>query len=384
MSAFEKTKTQVANTSTKQKLFEGKDLVLMMVSGGSDSVAMAYLLSDMAKEGTIGSLAMLHVNHKLRGQDADADAEFCASLAKNLNIPFYLREIDVAKIASSNKANIEACARKVRFGAAKELMEKLCKGSSATGAIAVAHTLNDRMETFYMRSIVGTGPGGFGSLRYANTTSYGRIVRPLLDVTRDELRAYLFERQSLCGDTVSDCNGNLWREDVTNADTAYLRAFVREKMVPLAQSKNASLSDTLRRTMNLIAEEDDMLESEADKLSASFVKRLSETDSQEGILLMPELGLVQTPLLRRVVFNELSSLYESLYGPDGRIEEASVSAVMDAWDKDLYESDSSLKASAYVKKGYVVNIQGDLAVSANSKGVRIEPMSTFRQRRKKD
>ena len=107
-----------------------------------------------------------------------------------------------------------------------------------------------------MRSIVGTGPGGFRAMRYRN----GPVVRPLLDASRDDLRAYLVERERAGEPVAVDAEGALWREDATNAHTDRFRAYVRHEIVPRARMRNPQLLDVLCRSMNLIADEDDMLE----------------------------------------------------------------------------------------------------------------------------
>ena len=234
---------------------------LLMVSGGSDSTALAYLAHELRERGALGQLAMLHVNHQLRGQEADDDARFVAQLAELLGIPLFSCDIDIAGEAQRTGENVEAVARRERYLAANEALESLCLHAAAPladGRILTAHTSDDRVESFYMRSIVGTGPGGFRAMKYRN----GPVVRPLLDVSRDDLRAYVSQREQA---------GNLWREDATNAHTDRFRAFVRHEIVPRAKERNPQLLEVLSRTMNLIADEDDMLESMVDELMERHV-----------------------------------------------------------------------------------------------------------------
>ncbi len=383
--------------------------VLLMVSGGSDSTALAYLCAQLRDSGALGPLAMLHVNHKLRGAEADEDARFVAELALLLDIPLFSCEIDVGAMARREGANVEAVARRERYLAANEALASLCFHEGyplSSGRIFTAHTADDRVETFYMRSIVGTGPGGFRSMRYRN----GPVCRPLLDVSRQELRDYLEERRDrglpMVRTTLgargrnADAGGcealaetMLWREDATNAHTDRFRAFVRHEIVPKARQRNPQLGRTLVRTMNLIADEDDMLEAMVDDLQERFVRWLGgevssgagegvpkdagedgtagASDASEGFLLLPELGEQPIPLRRRLV----DRLLQRMLGPDARVEAASVQAVLDGW--------APATEGHAVNGGYVANIQGDLAVSANKHGVRVEPMAAFRTRRKR-
>ncbi|MEG0016613.1 MAG: tRNA lysidine(34) synthetase TilS [Gordonibacter sp.] len=347
--------------------------VLLMVSGGSDSTALAYLACELHRAGDIGELAMLHVNHQLRGQDADDDALFVARLAELLGVPLFSCEIDIASEAERTGENVEAVARRERYLAANEALESLCLHAAAPladGRIFTAHTVDDRVESFYMRSIVGTGPGGFRSMRYKN----GPVARPLLDVSRDDLRAYLAQRK-LAGEPVAeDEAGNLWREDATNAHTDRFRAYVRHEIVPRAKERNAQLLEVLSRTMNLIADEDDLLEEYAETLAGQQVAWVEQVEGRApdytaGCVLAPALVAEPRPLQRRVVLRALGNML----GAEARVETASVEAVLAAYDE----------TTAAPRSGYVANIQGDLAVSANKHGVRIEPMSAFRARRKR-
>ncbi len=169
--------------------------VLLMVSGGSDSTALAYLGAALREAGDVGPVAMLHVNHQLRGEDADADERFVAALAEALDIPLFICSIDIAAEAERSRENVEAVARRERYLAANEALRSMCQHEGrplSEARIFTAHTADDRIENFYMRSIVGTGPGGFRSMLYRN----GPVVRPLLDITRDELRDYLSAREA--------------------------------------------------------------------------------------------------------------------------------------------------------------------------------------------
>ena len=142
--------------------------VLLMVSGGSDSTALAYLGAALREAGDVGPVAMLHVNHQLRGEDADVDERFVAALAEALDTPLFICSIDIAAEAERSRENVEAVARRERYLAANEALRSMCQHEGrplSEARIFTAHTADDRIENFYMRSIVGTGPGGFRSFR---------------------------------------------------------------------------------------------------------------------------------------------------------------------------------------------------------------------------
>lgn len=358
-------------TIAERGLGDAESGVLLMVSGGSDSTALAYAAADLAKQKVIGPVAMLHVNHRLRGADADADQRFAQSLADLLSIPLFTCEVNIGRLADERGENVEAVARRERYLAANEALESMCRHEGvplSTARVWTAHTQDDRVENFYMRSIVGTGPGGFRSMLYTN----GPVARPCLDVSRDDLRAFIKLRAASGRAVARDADGRLWREDATNAHTDRFRAFVRHEIVPRAKERNPQLLDALCRTMNLIADEDDMLEAQTAELAARLVswteKEGDLPDYTAGCVIAPEFATVATPLQRRVVREVL----QGILGSDARVESASVEAVRAGFGPEAPVS------------GYVNNIQGDLALSANKHGLRIEPMAAYRARRKKD
>lgn len=354
---------QLIDGAARERGLLGPDsAALLMVSGGSDSTALAYLAASARESGDVGPVAMLHVNHKLRGVDADMDADFVVKLADMLDIPLFICEIDVAGEAKRLGQNVEAVARRERYAAANEALDSMCRHELvplSEGRIVTAHTADDRIENFYMRSIVGTGPGGFRSMKRKN----GPVVRPLLDRTREQLRDYIVTRKSSGLPVMQDDSGCLWREDATNAHTDRFRAYVRHNMVPVAKEWSAQMPATLTRTMDLIADEDDMLDAMADEVLA---ERVDIAEDGSSFRLLPSFADVRMPLQRRAILK----LLKGLLGADERIDTASVLAVLDAF------------GDGAPKSGYTANIQGDLAVSSNKRGVLVEPMAAYRARRK--
>lgn len=378
----------------KHALADETNPLLLMVSGGSDSCGLAYAMHELAQRGAVGPLAMLHVNHCIRGQAADDDQRFVEALADALGIPLFTCTIDIPQLVAREGGNLEAIARRERYAAAAEALHSLCEHEGrpySAGRICVAHTQDDRVENFYMRSIVGTGPGGFAGMSWRT----GNVIRPLLGVSRKAIRDYLEARAAADGCiAIADEAGALWREDATNAQTEQLRAYVRHTMIPAALERNPQLLDTLCRTMDLIADEDEYLESLAEQairahvswtaphadplldimggilpdVSLSVVNESDDApDYSAGCIIAPALGSEQLVIRRRAIFDVLSLILPE----EMRVENASVQAVLDAWDDGM------------IRSGYVANIQGDLAISANKRGVRIEPMEAYRARRKK-
>ncbi len=349
--------------SIARHLFSEHSPLLIMISGGSDSTAMAYVFSNLRDAGKLKNIAALHVNHNLRGEQSDSDEEFVDLLCKNLNIPLYKVSIDINHIARSSGDNIEACARRERYVAAADALQSFCEHLSMPyreGRIISAHSLDDRIENFYMRSIVGTGPGGFRALKYRN----GNIIHPLLDYKRSELQDFINDLDNNTVNVTLDDEGKRWRVDATNMHTDRFRAYVRHKMMPVAVSWNESLHDTLRRTMNLIGDEDDFMTDLANSLIESCVEFDIDAPSFK---LLPEFCKAHKCIQKRAIF----SLLSEFLGKDSRVESLAVDRVLEA-----------IKDGCPVS-GYTANIQGNLAVSSNKSGILVEPMEVYKRRRKK-
>ncbi len=292
--------------------------VVLMVSGGADSTALLVLaatstldIDDGRGEARIARerLHVLHVNHGLRGVDAQEDEEFVRSLAQRYGIPCSVERVDVAALAASQGAagNEENVGREVRYSAAAKLANELSQefGTPRSAArIVTAHTANDRAETFFMNAIRGTGPAGLSSIPRRRN----RIVRPLLERTHQELCDLLRMR------------GIVWREDATNEDTRYLRAFVRHEVMPVVEQKNSRVTASLSTTCDILSDEDSYLHAQAAKMLRDLTRR-----SAHGMRALDAVRLAasEVVLARRVVRQALLLLC-----PDVRLEARHVESVL--------------------------------------------------------
>jgi len=185
--------------------------VLVAASGGIDSTVLAHGVAALAGELGI-ELVLGHVHHGLRGAEADADAAFVGSLGLGLGVPVLARRVAPRRLreggSSRARPTLQEAARRLRYGALDEM-------AAAAGAerIATAHTLDDQAETVLLRLLRGSGPAGLGGI--PERSPDGRIVRPLLAVSRAELERFAALR------------GLLWREDASNRDPHYARARLR-------------------------------------------------------------------------------------------------------------------------------------------------------------
>ena len=292
--------------------------VILMVSGGADSMALLHMavtepldlgdgagLSRIAKE----RLHVLHVNHLLRGEDADADQHFVQETCDSLGVPCTALRVDVAKFAQERDGNVEDVGRRVRYDAARELAQKLCteQGVSRQKAkILTAHTADDRAETFMMNVMHGSGMSGLASI----PRHRGLIYRPLLDYTHDQLKDWLKAR-------ALD-----WHEDATNTDTHYLRAYMRHNVLPLLKARNPLLVQTVCKIADLMADEDDYLEGKAARKLRQITLRKSESSLVLDALKLSSTDVVIARRVVRIVARQLI--------PEAWLESRHVDAVLEA------------------------------------------------------
>jgi tRNA(Ile)-lysidine synthase len=242
MLEFEK---KIADFIEENMLFSSDDSVLLAVSGGADSIALLYTMWALKTENSLGiELFCAHINHQLRGAEADEDESFVVEQAAELKIPIITKRVDVSGVADRNKLSIETAARKLRIESLLDIA-----GINNCNCIATGHQMNDNAETILQRLSRGTGFRGLGGIWPARVfDNKVKLVRPLLCVTRNEIVEYLKQR-------------NLkWRIDHTNADCSYRRNYIRHRLLPELQQQSKSsiikhlfsLSLTAQRFQNLV------------------------------------------------------------------------------------------------------------------------------------
>ena len=195
------------------------DRVAVAVSGGADSLALLRMLLELRSE--IGIvLSVAHFHHGIRGADADADEEFVKGLASGSDLEFHSERGDARAFSSERRISLETAARELR----RDFFRKLLDDKKAD-LIATAHTLDDQAETVLMKAARGAGTRGLAGIFPEQKLGPGKVVRPLLEVRRQELRSYL-----------RDINQS-WREDQTNADLSITRNRVRSLVLPILREK---------------------------------------------------------------------------------------------------------------------------------------------------
>ena len=265
----------VARTIRRNGLIKPGDRVAIGLSGGSDSVALAWILRTLAPDFGASLAGLIHINHTLRGAESEADETFCRALADRLGVAIEVRRRDVGGLARERRVSLEVAARDARYACFDE-----CAGSLGATLVATGHTEDDQAETVLLRLLRGTGARGISGIRIRR----GRFVRPLLETARIELQHYL---RGL---------GETWREDASNADRTIIRNRIRHELVPVLSDIAPGGVKALARFARLAADDEEFLEASANEQRASLV--LSDK-SLDAALLRALPAAVARRLVRR-------------------------------------------------------------------------------------
>ena len=271
---------RVRRTIRRHALCPRGSRVLVGLSGGSDSVALTFLLRDLAQPLGFTIAGVAHVNHHLR-ESAARDEAFCRALSERLGLTILVEHVHVKPMAQDFSLSIEDAARRARYAALEHAADEV-----GAARIAVGHTIDDQAETFVLKLVRGAGAAGLGGI-YA---SRGRIVRPVLEASRAELRDYL---SSL---------GEAWMDDETNADVSNPRNRVRHDVLPhLEAALGLPARRAIARAAGLMGEDAVWL----DDVAAERLRGLA-IETPAGLELDAErLRLEPPPLARRILLRAL-------------------------------------------------------------------------------
>ena len=225
-------------------LLSPRDRIVVGLSGGADSVCLLLILQVISGKMPL-SLCAVHVEHGIRGQEALEDTAFCRQLCETRGIPFREVHCDVPGMARREGLSLEEAGRKARYETFARVREEW--GGTK---IAVAHHREDQAETLLLHLFRGTHLAGMQGMR----PRQGVIIRPLLDVSREEIEAWLCAQ------------GVFWRTDSTNLTDDYARNRVRHRILPEARQINAAATAHLAEACDAIGEVMDYMEAEAERL----------------------------------------------------------------------------------------------------------------------
>jgi tRNA(Ile)-lysidine synthase len=208
------------------------------VSGGADSVALLRALHERWQELGL-ALTVLHVNHGIRGEEADRDANFVGALAEQLHLRFLGHDVDTPARAQAEQETLEEAARNLRYAWFEDLLAR-----RELDAIATAHTLDDLAETVLLKLLRGAWTEGLAGIFSVLERTPGKILRPFLETRRCEIEGWLREINQP------------WREDATNADSAHTRNRIRHNLIPILTEYNPQIVSQLGHIATIAKDED--------------------------------------------------------------------------------------------------------------------------------
>ena len=266
----------VESTITRHQLLECGQQVGVAVSGGVDSMVLLHLFLGIAQKRGV-RLYALHYEHGIRGAQSEADLAFVQETCRAWGVPLVFERGDALRAAAARKANLEETAREMRYA----FFARSCR-EYGIDRIAVAHHKNDLAESFLLHLLRGSGLTGLCAMPYLRSDG---IIRPMLDVSREEIEAYA------CG------HGVPFREDATNRDTRYRRNFLRRELIPQMQRVNPDAVGAIVRAARLLGEEDALLR----EYTMREYARIAREQGGRVLLDTEELRLLNGAMRRRVL-----------------------------------------------------------------------------------
>lgn len=281
---------KVLATIEKYKLIKPSENIVIGVSGGADSMALLYLLNQI-RNSIAFKIFLAHINHGVRGKDADRDEDFVKLKAKDLSLPCFTKRVDMEGHARDRGISPEEAGRELRYGFFKEVLDKV-----GGGKIAVAHNMNDQAETLLMRVFRGTGIDGLKGMEFISND----IIRPLLNISRGEIEDYIKENNI---DTVLD---------ETNLKTIYTRNKIRLDLIPyIERNFNPNIIKTLWRLGQVASLDSKFLEAYSTRKLNSALKY----EDKNCIILNAELfGIEDISIQQRIIRLMVIRLTGNLHG----------------------------------------------------------------------
>ncbi len=262
---------KVKDTIRLYHMVQSHDSILIAVSGGPDSVALLYALHHLSSHFTL-KLGVAHINHQLRAEDAEMDEQFVQSLARQMDLPFYLKKCDVRHYAKTNRLSLEDAARKVRYDFFFHTLQK-----NSYSRIATAHHLDDNAELILMNLLRGSGKSGISGIPPVRRKI---IIRPLIRISKKEILTFLSE------------NSLPYRLDQTNQDVSFTRNRIRHRLIPELQSGyNPKIMEALNRMSSIIQPEEEWIDNMVDHETNRLIVSSSDQSIQISIS-----GFIEKPM----------------------------------------------------------------------------------------
>ncbi|MGI6264975.1 MAG: tRNA lysidine(34) synthetase TilS [Acutalibacteraceae bacterium] len=270
---------QVRQTMAQYHMLSPGETVVVGLSGGADSVALLSLLLEIGRQtGTPGRIVAAHLNHRLRGEESDADETFVRSFCAEQGVELRVRWQDVAALAASAGKGVEETGRQCRYAFFEELAREF-----APAKIATAHHRDDNAETVLLHLTRGSGPRGLGGI----PPMRDNVIRPLIEVSRARIEAYCARR------------GLTYRRDSTNDDPSYGRNRIRLQVLPALRRINPAADEALARLARIARQDEAYFEEQA---AALILAARSPNEGYDAAVLAAAPPSIRLRALRQIAF----------------------------------------------------------------------------------
>lgn len=281
-------KDRIREYIREQQLIEVGDRILVAVSGGADSVCLLYLLNEIKDEFKC-QLRVVHINHGLREKDADEDEAYVKEMCDKLGLHFRAYHVDVKELAKQTGMSLEEAGRNARYQAFVEEGRK-----HSCNKVALAHHMNDTVETVLFHMIRGSGIQGLTGIPVKRELDQMEVIRPLLCVKRDEIENYLHQKE------ISYC------VDSTNLENEYSRNKLRNQIIPLMKEElNEKAVEHIAKTANLLSEMNEYMNQEIHRAYVRYVQTETRdnriTCSKLDVSIKEEHPIIQKGVIRLII-----------------------------------------------------------------------------------
>ncbi len=274
---------RLKNNLIEKCLLQSNTTVIVAVSGGPDSIALLHLLYSLRRELHL-TLVVAHIDHGLRPSESSEEQNLISSLCKEKDLPCDIYAVDARSMQKERKNSLEESCRILRYQA----LEK-CREQYGARYIAVAHNADDQAEEVLLRLIRGTGLTGLSGMRWKN----GAVIRPLLNIPKQEILAYL-ARNTLC-----------YAVDSSNQDTRFLRNRIRHKLIPaLQENYNPAIKETLLQLTDILFQDDAYINRQVQHSFAGCCEINEQGGEQEKIVVQSQPFKYLHPALQRRIIEQ--------------------------------------------------------------------------------
>ena len=320
---------EVLKTIEKYKLIESGDKILIAVSGGPDSMCLLDILNKLKDKLKI-EIAVVHVNHGIRGKVADEETEYIKRYCEKYNIKIYIKREKVIDLAKKDKIGLEEEGRKVRYNFFDEILQK-----TGFNKIAIAHNMNDKVETILMNIIRGSGTLGLKGIEPKRDNKY---IRPLIETERKDIEKYC-EEQKLEP-----------KFDESNNDNTYTRNKVRNILIPFIKKEfNPNIIRGINNLSEIVTEEQNYLE----KIVNNIYSQIKIEEAKDKVILdLKEFNKQDIVIKKRILFLSINKVF----GSSKNIEKIHIEDIIKLCERNIGNKylTPNKNIKVYVNKGKII------------------------------